>query len=347
LLERIGSGGMGEVYAAEHTALGKAVVIKVLHRQLADQPGLSDRVRLEAQVLARLTSPHLVDVIDLGRSHDGRPYMVMERLVGRTLRDEVRERGPLPVREALEYARQMLVGLAAAHAAGIVHRDVKPQNVFLCEPAAAGGARTIKVLDFGIAKLLEGALGTLAPPAVPTQEGVSIGTPEYFSPEQARGTKVDPRSDVYSVGAVLYLLLTGRAPFQHRRGVAELVRAHAREEPDPPSTHRRGLARSIDRLVLEALAKDPEVRPKSALALAADIQEILRDGGLLEAALQRGHVQERTLPLPPADIVRDATLEPETLPRASARTLVAPLVVIASAIVFAVATAAVVVGLWR
>ena len=153
-LDVLGQGGMGLVVGAEHRALGKHVVVKLLRRESAHDEHLADRLRVEAQALARLRHENLVEVHDLGRTPAGRPYYVMERLHGRTLSEEIAARGALPPLEAVDIARQALSGLMAAHHAGLVHRDIKPANIFLCEPSRPGGRRAVKVLDFGVAKVL-------------------------------------------------------------------------------------------------------------------------------------------------------------------------------------------------
>jgi serine/threonine-protein kinase len=274
-VRKIGRGGMGEVVEAEHVALGKRVVVKLLHRSLASRPDLVDRMRLEAQALARLAHPNLVVVHDYGRTPEGRPYIVMEQLVGRTLREELRSRGRLPPAEAIELVRQTLSGLAAAHALGLVHRDVKLENLFVCD--AAEGARTLKVLDFGIAKVLPAARspGAPEPLAFPTEEGVAIGTPRFFAPEQARGQAVDARTDVYATGVVLYTLLAGRGPFDHLHALYELSQAQADEMPAPPSHHAGvPLPEDLERAVLRAIAKRPEDRFQSAAAFSGALERV-------------------------------------------------------------------------
>jgi serine/threonine-protein kinase len=287
---------MGEVLAAEHVALGKRVVVKILRRTLVDRPDHVDRMRLEAQALARLTHPNIVAVHDYGRTQDGRPFMVMEQLVGRTLRAELKERGRLPPEEAVGLVQQALAGLGAAHAVGLVHRDVKLDNLFLC--GAPGGPRTLKVLDFGIAKVLPEARSAAspAPLAFPTEEGVALGTPRFFAPEQARGEEVDARTDVYSTGLVLYALLAGRGPFDHLHAIYDLALAQAEEVPDPPSKVAGvALPPALERAVLRAIAKQPGDRFSSAAAFSE----------ALGAALAEDAADE-TVPMP--------RLEPRPLP---------------------------------
>ncbi|WP_437715547.1 serine/threonine-protein kinase [Sorangium sp. So ce448] len=281
----LGRGGMGEVVEAEHRALRKRVVVKLVRRALAHDPRFTDRLQVEARALAAVSSPHVVSVLDLGQTPSGRPYFVMERLEGRTLAEELQRRGPLPVVEAIDLVRQVLAGLAAAHRVGLVHRDVKLDNVFLCAPGAAapGGARVAKVLDFGVAKVLDGALAGAAPgappavdgPAYPTDAGLLVGTPRTASPEQARCQPVDARADVYAVGLLMYTLVVGHGPFAHVEDALALLRAHVVETPAPPSRYAaQRLPAALDRAVLKALAKRPEERFQSAEAFGEELGRI-------------------------------------------------------------------------
>jgi serine/threonine protein kinase len=202
-LRKLGEGSMGLVVEAENRALGTVVVIKLLHAALSIRADYVDRLRLEAQALARLRHPNLVIVTDFSVTPAGVPFFVMERLFGRTVEDERRVRGALPLREAIAIVRQALAGLAAVHAAGIVHRDIKSANLFLCD-ADAAGLRVVKVLDFGIAKVLSSAPAGRAPQPLrfPTAEGTTVGTPRCLSPEQACGGPVDGRTDIYAAGVL-------------------------------------------------------------------------------------------------------------------------------------------------
>jgi serine/threonine-protein kinase len=214
---------------------------------------------------------------------DGRPYVAMERLKGRTLRAEARLRGPLPAPEAIRHTRQLLSALRAVHAAGVVHRDVKPDNVMLCETSARGEPR-IKLIDFGIAKVIRiqpggGAASAvhpargrevrIAPMAIPTLEGICVGTPRYVSPEQASGAEIDPRSDVYAAGILLYTLVAGRGPFDEIRDVAALLEAHRDLAPPPPSSVARvPIPPLLEGVILQAISKNPADRVASALAFS-------------------------------------------------------------------------------
>lgn len=270
----LGQGGMGDVVEAEHVALGKRVVVKLLQERHANRADYIDRMRIEAQALAKITHPNLVQVTDFGQTAQGRTFLVMERLRGRNLREELDQRKFLPVLEAMNIVRQSLQGLAAAHDAGIVHRDVKLENLFLCD--SASNRRAVKVLDFGVAKVI-GITGdnTPLPLAFPTAEGVAMGTPRYFSPEQARGREVDWRTDVYASGIVLYTLVTGKGPFDHHTTLLELTRAHAFETPETPSRIApQFVPPELDAAILKALAKDPIDRFPTAFSFAVELERI-------------------------------------------------------------------------
>jgi serine/threonine protein kinase len=278
-LGALGAGGMGEVVEAEHVELQRRVVVKLLHQQFAADPKLVDRMRVEARTLAALAHPNVVTVTDFGWTPGRRVYFVMERLYGRTLRAELDARGALPVAEAIGYVRQVLAGLSAAHRLGIVHRDVKVENIFLCD-RAANGAAVVKVLDFGIAKVLRGPGPSRAPtPQYPTQEGVLLGTPRCVAPEQALCQPVDARTDIYGVGILLYTLVVGSGPFSHARDQAALLMAHVKEAPAYPSSGAtQPIPPLLDRAILRALAKRPEHRFQSAEEFSEELGRVLLDG---------------------------------------------------------------------
>lgn len=271
----LGQGAMGLVVEAEHRALGNLVVVKLLHQALAQREDFVDRMRIEAQSLARLRHPNLVAVTDFSLTPAGIPFLVMEWLAGHTLADERAQRGALPLEEAIDLMRQTLAGLGAAHEAGIVHRDIKAGNLFLCD--GPPGRRTVKVLDFGIAKVLSSAPSGRAPQPLryPTGEGVTVGTPRCLSPEQARGGPVDARTDVYAVGVLLYSLLVGVGPFDHIHGQMALLQAHVGIAPVPPSQRAaQSIPPDLDAVVMRALAKRPEDRFASAAELSAALAQV-------------------------------------------------------------------------
>jgi serine/threonine-protein kinase len=290
---------MAEVVLAEHMGLGKLVVVKLLHEQFAKDPGLTTRMQIEARSVAALTSPHIVQVTDLGQTATGRTYIVMERLVGRTLAKEVKERGALPFLEAIDYVVQVLAGLEAAHAMGIIHRDIKPDNIFLCD-ATKNTPRLVKVLDFGIAKVLEVAVdaGRPALPHLVTAAGSTLGTPRMFAPEQALAEPVDARTDIYSTGLLLYTLLTGRRPFAHITTEIELLKASVNERLEPPSTTTQNhVPPALDAAVLRAVEKEPGARFQSAEAFASELRRIAA-----EFATPQSARQATTGPIPLASV---------------------------------------------
>ena len=275
-IKLLGKGGMGEVWEAQHAELDSRFVVKVMLPALASNPQHADRMRLEAQAMARLKSPHLVHVSDFGTTAAGRPYFVMERLAGRTLADELRARVALPVAEACEVTIQLLTALEAVHGAGLIHRDVKLANIFYCDQRQ--GRRLVKLLDFGIVKLnqVQHNQLSLEPLAVPTSTGALLGTPSYIAPEQARGRGVDHRTDLYSAGLVLYALLAVCGPFDFVTNSIEMIYAQLNAAAEPPSAHSpQSLPAALDRVVLHALDKDPERRFQTAGQFAADLHAVV------------------------------------------------------------------------
>ena len=271
----LGAGGMGEVFLAEHRKLGTPCVAKIQHTRLGGDPGIADRIRLEADSLSRLNHPNIVSIIGSGQTKDERPFIVMEYLRGQTMADELAARGQLPLLEALSYTCQLLRALAAAHAVGIVHRDIKPDNLFLCDGPRCN--RVLKVLDFGVACTMpETLLQCPNPLAVPTGTGMVVGTPRYVSPEGALARRVDHRADLYSAALVLYFALAGRGPFDHIQSALLLLSAHVAEEPEPPSHFSKAaIPAELDQVVLRALRKVPAERFQSADALREELERIM------------------------------------------------------------------------
>ncbi|MGW1591566.1 protein kinase domain-containing protein [Streptomyces sp. NPDC002386] len=244
LEERLGRGAMGEVWRADDQLLGRLVAVKLLH---AEQAADAARFRLEAQTAGRLNHPNVVGVYDFGSHHD-QLYLVMELVDGWSLAQERSLRGALAPQDAAAVAAQTAAGLAAAHQHGVIHRDVKPANVMLT------GDRIAKIADFGIARFADEAAGSL------TVTGKILGTADYLAPERALGRPAQPASDVYSLGCVLYELLTGRPPFRGATALA-VVQQHVDCVPAPPSRLRPGIPRQLCDYVLLLLAKDPAHRP--------------------------------------------------------------------------------------
>jgi eukaryotic-like serine/threonine-protein kinase len=253
LRERLGSGGMAEVYRGEDRVLGREVAAKILHPRFARDPQYVARFRREARAAAGITHPHVVAVFDTGED-EGTRYIVMQYVRGRTLKDLIGEEAPLPPEGAVEIATAVCDGVAAAHARGLVHRDIKPANIMLTED---GGA---KVMDFGIARATTS--DTI------TATAVVMGTAAYLSPEQARGEPVDARSDLYSLGCVLYEMLCGSPPFTGEHAVAVAAR-HVRDAPEPLAARNPDVPDDLAAVVMRCLEKDPDRRFQSAEALRA------------------------------------------------------------------------------
>jgi serine/threonine protein kinase len=275
IIQKLGAGGMAEVYRARHLAFGEVRAIKVVSRQTASDPDFVQRFRSEAIVTRRLQHPNAVRVDDLDETEDGRPFIVMECVEGESLRHAIQREGPLPPARVVAIGRQACDALAAAHRLGIVHRDMKPDNILLAAGAAGTGDH-VKVVDFGIAKareqVFEGTDGYH-----PTQTGVVLGTPQYMSPEQASGKSgdaLDGRSDLYSLGVVLYEALTGRLPF-HTATPMVMLMNHVQTAPVPMEEARPGVPPALARVVMRALEKAPERRFEDALAMEKALASVV------------------------------------------------------------------------
>jgi eukaryotic-like serine/threonine-protein kinase len=259
----IGAGGMSTVYRAFDTVLERPVAIKLMHRETARDSDQLERFRREARAVAQLNHPHVVQVIDAGEEGDDEhptPYIVLEYVEGETLKQRIRRMGRLPVTEAVAYAIEIARALGAAHDRGIVHRDIKPQNVLIDPEGSA------KVTDFGIARMLvdEGL----------TADGRVLGTTDYVSPEQALGHAVDGRSDIYSLGIVLYEMLTGEVPFRGENQVAVAMK-HVREELPDVQARRPEVSASLGAVLDRATDKDLNRRYPDAASFAADLEDVL------------------------------------------------------------------------
>ncbi len=252
LAQKLGQGGMGVVYEAVHPLIGKRAAIKILKKELCDDPGSLERFVDEARVVNQIGHPNIVDVFAFGEMPDGRSYFVMELLKGETLRSRI-AKGRLSLDEVRNIIKPLARALQAAHDKGVIHRDLKPDNVFLVD--VPDGEPTAKLLDFGIAKLAKNDHRVEK-----TATGAIVGTPQYIAPEQAKGYAIDPRADIYALGAILFELLTGRPPFIADNAM-EMVAKHLMEAPIRPSAIQRGILPELDDLVLRMLAKSPDARP--------------------------------------------------------------------------------------
>jgi Tol biopolymer transport system component len=269
ILAPLGAGGMGEVYRAHDSRLGREVAVKVLSASLSADADRLRRFEQEARAIGALNHANILAVYDIG-THDGAPYVVSELLEGETLRTRVGD-APLPRRKAIDYAAQIARGLAAAHEKSIVHRDLKPENLFVTRDGR------VKILDFGLAKMTEASTvdsETMLKGGAPeTGAGVVLGTVGYMSPEQVRGQRVDHRSDIFSFGVVFYEMLTGRRAFQGDSAV-ETMNAILKSDPAPAVTGQSLLSPPLDRIVLHCLEKSPEERFQSARDVAFDLEAL-------------------------------------------------------------------------
>jgi serine/threonine-protein kinase len=268
---KIGGGGMGEVYLADHVLLRRPCAIKLIHPARAGDPAMLQRFEREVRATATLTHPNAVQVFDYGHTPDGTFYYVMEYLPGPTLEEMVGRHGPLPPERALHFLRQLCGALREAHAIGLIHRDLKPGNVIVCDRGRVPDV--VKLLDFG---LVHSASASADDDRL-TKIGTVLGTPAFLSPEQAGGEAVDARSDIYSLGAVAYFLITGKPPFAGLPP-AKMIAAHLYEHPTPPSALNPGVPADLEAVVLKCLAK-------ASAGRFLDVEE-------LDAALAACHTRE-------------------------------------------------------
>jgi eukaryotic-like serine/threonine-protein kinase len=295
IVRKLGSGGMADVYLAEDEELGRRIAIKILNDRHANDEQFVERFRREAKNAAGLSHPNIVAIYDRGEA-EGTYYIAMEYLDGRNLKELVVARGPLPIPDAIDATRQVLAALRFAHRKGVVHRDIKPHNVM----ADADGR--LKVTDFGIAR---------AGVSQMTEAGSIIGTAQYLSPEQARGAPVDQRSDLYSIGVVLYEMLTGKTPFSGESPV-EIAMKHLSDPPRPPSLARPDISPDLDMVVLRALAKNPDDRFQTAEEMDAELEGVSQGLGVTAETADAA-----TMVLSGADAAQTSIIPPRRPPTAA------------------------------
>ncbi|HEY5936636.1 MAG TPA: serine/threonine-protein kinase [Kofleriaceae bacterium] len=299
-VRKVGQGGMGEVYLGEHTLIGRRAAIKVLHRDRSSQRESVERFFTEARATSAVEDPGIVQIYDFGVTPTGTAYLVMEYLDGEPLSARLRRLRLLAPHDAVRITRQIATSLASAHAHGIVHRDLKPENLMMVRDGETSAGERPKILDFGIAKL-----GDNVRKRFQTRTGAVMGTPAYMSPEQCNDTgKIDPRTDVYSLGCVLFHLLTGRPPFDG--GTGAVIAAHLKEPAPRPSEVMPHLPAVVDPLVARCLAKRPEDRFANMIELQRACDAVLEQLPLEAATIAD--------PLPPIEVREDA---PTTLGHSS------------------------------
>lgn len=282
---QLGIGGMGAVYLAFDPLIEREVALKVLSPALGNSSTALQRFLGEARAIGRLNHPHVVSIYDIDR-WNGQYFLVMELLAGGSVADRVEQAGPLPWKEACRIVAEAARGLAAAHAEGLVHRDIKPENLMLTKDGL------VKVVDFGLSKLLDASHD---PQAAVTKAGQILGTPQYMSPEQFEATDVDARTDVYSLGATFYRLLTGRFPFHNCQSIVQVMAAHLTKPPPAATELDTTLPPECDRIIARAMAKKPADRYQTAADLATELQALLSADSASTSSSQQAFVADRPL----------------------------------------------------
>jgi serine/threonine protein kinase len=279
ILRPIGEGGMGIVYEAKQKSIEKKVAVKFLFPTIRASDDVMARFHNEAKVAASISHKNIRDILDMDKTPDGNPFIVMEYLEGRSLGKIIKNRGKLSSSTAARIALQILSALRGVHSMGIVHRDLKPDNVFITQQA--GGEELVKIVDFGISHLLRPLEGR---ELIQTKDDAIVGTPKYLSPEQAASEKVDERTDLYAVGTILYEMVTGRHPFEEKNYNKIIVSILTRE-PEPPSVLNRDLPLDFEAIILKAMRKEPYNRFQTAAEFAGEIKRFLAESSSAETIL--------------------------------------------------------------
>ncbi|MBX3209254.1 MAG: protein kinase [Labilithrix sp.] len=352
IIARLGSGSMGTVYRAKQHAMGREVAIKILRGDRAIDDTAKARFMREARANSLLASPNTVTVFDFGQSESGEFYLAMELLEGESLGQRLTRVGRLPIPVAVDAARQALRSLSEAHAKGIIHRDLKPDNLFFARmmTSAAGSAsgdaheEIVKVLDFGIAKLIRDADEPMG--VVETQAGTVFGTPRYMSPEQAQGKPLDPRTDLYSLGVIVYQMLTGRPPFTDNDAVVVMAR-HIKSVPKRPNevAPEANVPKELEDVVMRALSKDPTDRQASADVFAGELLAALEAQGATTSGVRASITNAAGIRVPDSMRPPAISLPPAPAPKRTLGGLPLPLVVAALPVIVLVAAAGVYLGL--
>ncbi|MEO8846562.1 MAG: serine/threonine-protein kinase [Kofleriaceae bacterium] len=340
VVRKLGEGGMGIVYEAEHALLGRRAAIKVLLPEFSANKEIVQRFFNEAKAVTQIADPGIVQIFDFGYHADGSAFIVMEVLDGEPMSTRLKRIGRFALVDCLRLTRQICTSLQAAHTKGVIHRDLKPDNIFIVgDPAVTGGERA-KILDFGIAKLSAEEPGNLK-----TRTGMVLGTPVYMSPEQCRGSgEIDYRSDIYSIGCVIMTMLTGQPPYQGE-GSGELIAAHLREPAPYAASRVHGLPPMIDQILQRSLAKSPNDRFSSMADMAQTLGQAEQLLFHSMSATGGGDGARYGRPLPPATTVLPGSTTltgaaGQTSPPASRRGWVAALAVAATGVVIAVVVVA-------
>ena len=271
LIEKVGVGGMGDVYLAEHEILKKKVAVKILHYEQSKRKDTVERFKREAIAASNMGQANIVDVTDFGYTEEGNAYFVMEFIEGQSLAEIIKEKKILPLEYVVSVSSQICVALYSAHGKGIIHRDLKPENVLVTE--VNGVYPFVKIVDFGISKILHDEMSKKDKPKTLTKTGAIFGTPEYMSPEQAGGNEVGPTSDIYSLGVMMYEMLTGQIPFSDDNYM-KVLHKHQYEFPELPSVRNTEITSDVDALIMKCLEKKAFNRYESMFALLGDLKKI-------------------------------------------------------------------------